>query len=363
MKYAEIQHTDFKVSDFLGWQRNGSLVLSPSFQRRPVWSSGAKSLLIDTVVRGFPMPVIFLRSVPSDVVRLEPNREVVDGQQRIRTLISFVAPELLNDPTPRDIFVVQRNHNRELAGKSFDKLPDDLRQRILDYEFSVHVFPSDTDDREILQIFARMNATGVKLNAQELRNAEYFGQFKDLMYELGAEQLARWHTWGVFSEYQIARMLEVELTSEFALLMLSGVTKREQSAISAAYRRYDDGFPEAKEVAKRFHLVMDFIADRFDVRVTPFASRVVFYSLFGAVYHLHFGLNAEVTHVPAKAVSKEAVTRLHWAADQIAEGSAPQGVIDATTRRTTDAGSRLQLISFLTGNSVTGAGGGRADRS
>lgn len=264
MKYADIQHTDFKVSDFLSWQKAGSLELSPSFQRRPVWSKGAKSFLIDTVVRGFPMPVIFLRSVPSDSVRFEPMRQVVDGQQRIRTLISFVAPELLNDLNEeRDNFTVRRNHNRELAGRPFSQFDADIQQRILDYDFSVHVFPSDTDDREILQVFARMNATGVKLSAQELRNAEFFGEFKSLMYDLGAEQLPRWRSWGVFTENAIARMEEVELTSEFALLMLNGIQKKEQAAIKAAYRRYDEEFPHAKEVARRFHTVMDFIDKNF----------------------------------------------------------------------------------------------------
>jgi hypothetical protein len=348
MKYAEIQHTDYKVSDFLSWQRAETLVLSPSFQRRPVWAAGAKSLLIDTVVRGLPMPVIFLRSVPSNVARLEPKREVVDGQQRIRTLVSFIAPELLPDLHPlRDGFLVQRNHNRELAGKKFGQLPIEIQQRLLDYEFSVHVFPSGTDDREILQIFARMNATGVKLNQQELRNAEFFGLFKGLMYELGAEQLSRWRKWGVFSEYNIARMAEVELTSEFALLMLNGVAKKEQAAITAAYKKYENEFSMGKEISRRFHAVMDFIDDNFDVRVTPFASKVLFYSLFGAVYDLQFGIKSSLSPTSAQTISKEQIAWLTTAAERIEKGDAPVEVIDATKRRTTDAGSRLRLIRYL----------------
>ena len=56
----------------------------------------------------------------------------------------------------------------------------DLQQRILDYQFSVHVLSPGVDDREVLSIFARMNSTGVKLNPQELRNAEYFGDVQDI---------------------------------------------------------------------------------------------------------------------------------------------------------------------------------------
>ena len=56
-----ITKTVYKVSDFLSWQRADSLSLSPSFQRRSVWPIAAKSFLIDTVVRGLPMPIIILR--------------------------------------------------------------------------------------------------------------------------------------------------------------------------------------------------------------------------------------------------------------------------------------------------------------
>ena len=185
MRRLEITRTIYKVSDFVSWQRAKSLVLSPSFQRRPVWKPGAKSYLIDTIVRGLPIPIIFLREQRANLDSLEPGREVVDGQQRIRAVLSYIEPSLLDDFNPaRDDFTVQPAHNRELAGKIFSKLPSELKQRILDYEFSVHVLSSEVDDREILQIFARMNATGVKLNYQELRNAEYFGEFKTSMYHL-----------------------------------------------------------------------------------------------------------------------------------------------------------------------------------
>ena len=96
--------------------------------------------------------------------------EVVDGQQRLRTVISYIVPDLLDDYDPaRDFFTVQKAHNSELANKKFTELAPEIKQRILDYQFSVHVLPSHVDDREVLQIFARMNATGVKLNDQELR--------------------------------------------------------------------------------------------------------------------------------------------------------------------------------------------------
>jgi hypothetical protein len=118
----------------------------------PVWPRGAKSFLIDTILRGIPMPIVFLRE-RTNLKALEPQREVVDGQQRLRTIISFVQPELLADfNEQRDAFTIDEAHNADLAGKSFAELPSGLRQRILDYDFSVHILPSDTEDREVLQI-------------------------------------------------------------------------------------------------------------------------------------------------------------------------------------------------------------------
>ena len=89
MKTWQINKTVFKVSDFLSWQKAGNLDLTPPFQRRSVWKKGAKSYLIDTIIRGLPIPIIFIRDKQSDEFSLEPLREVVDGQQRLRTLISF----------------------------------------------------------------------------------------------------------------------------------------------------------------------------------------------------------------------------------------------------------------------------------
>jgi hypothetical protein len=89
MQSREITKTLYKVSDFLSWQKGESLVLSPYFQRRPLWSAGAKSYLMDTIVRGLPVPIIFLREQKTDLTRMEPKRQVVDGQQRIRTVLGL----------------------------------------------------------------------------------------------------------------------------------------------------------------------------------------------------------------------------------------------------------------------------------
>jgi uncharacterized protein with ParB-like and HNH nuclease domain len=123
-----IKHQEFKVSDFLSWQREGSLELSPSFQRRPVWKPSAKSYLVDTVARGLPVPIIFIRE-RINLTTQTTIREVVDGQQRLRTLFSFRDRGSLSDfDINRDSFSVSAQHNKELAGKKFAELNDSTKR-------------------------------------------------------------------------------------------------------------------------------------------------------------------------------------------------------------------------------------------
>lgn len=296
MDYRKIVHTVYKVSDFISWQRNKSLILSPSFQRRPIWPKPAKSFLMDTIVRGFPIPIIFLRE-KTDLRTLEPLREVVDGQQRLRTIFSFIEPALLPNFEPiRDEFTVTKSHNQEIAGIPFQEIDSTIRQRILNYEFSVHVLPSDTEDREVLQIFSRMNSTGMKLNKQELRNAEFIGAFKRLAYSLAYEQLNRWRDWKVFSENDIARMLEVEETSDLIRSMLDGIHGLSQPALDKLYRKFEDEFPFEKEATRRFQTVMDEISSTLGelISSSPFSRRVLFHTLFTLAYDLLFGLSTSL---------------------------------------------------------------------
>lgn len=361
MKDTQTLRTQFRVSDFLAWQRDRALELNPNFQRRPVWKPGAKSFLIDTILRGLPVPIIFLRDMRSDLKTLKPKRDVVDGQQRIRTLLSFIEPALLNDfDATRDEFTILKAHNEELAGKSFDQLPAAYKQRILDYQFSVHSFAADTDDRDILQIFARMNATGVKLNAQELRNAEFFGQFKTQVYELATEQLNRWRDWKIFSPDQIARMDEVELSSEFILMIMSGVLERKNSTISDYYKAFDAGFVESKEVSTRFRTTFDTIEAMLPQNVIArlFNRRAVFYALFVTIYGLQFGLRAPVQLQGRKALEREKpkpikagiAEQLKQAAQSIRDKTASTLVLESLRGGVNHTPQRRAVIDHLAGN-------------
>ncbi|MDP3296016.1 MAG: DUF262 domain-containing protein [Thermodesulfovibrionia bacterium] len=350
MKTFDITTTQYKVSDFLSWQKAGTLILSPSFQRRSVWKKGAKSYLIDTVVRGLPIPIIFIRERRTDLKTFEPLREVVDGQQRIRTLISYISPNLLTDiDKNRDIFTVLPSHNKEITGYIFEKLSEDIKNKILDYKFSVHVLPPNVDDQDVLQIFARINSTGMKLNGQELRNAEYYGEFKTLMYNLALKNLNRWRKWKIFTEDDISRMLEVELTSELCIFMLNGITAKKQKAIDGIYEKYDPSFKEKSGIEKRFDFVMEAIDENLGdkLQFSAYKNKTLFYGLFGIIYELTYGEKASLEKLQPQKTTRKQWSNLIGESEKFEKKKVPIKVIGAITRRTTDLLSRKILFDHL----------------
>lgn len=351
MENWNIKKTLYSVSDFLSWQKSKSLELSPSFQRRSVWKKDAKSFLIDTVVRGLPMPLIFLREQRSDITTLEPKREVVDGQQRIRTLISFINKDLLEDfDSNFDDFVVENTHNKNISGQKFKEMKDKIRQKILDYEFSVHILPASVSDRDVLQIFARMNATGVKLNAQEIRNATYYGDFKTSTYNLASIQLERWRSWEIFTEYNIARMEEVEMTSDLINMIISkGIKGRSKTIIDNLYSKYDDKYTNRLNIEKRFENIMDLIDLEIDeeIKNTVFSKKTLFYSLFSVLYAKKYGLDSSLEEKKSNSLSKSFINNILEKGQKILKGKVPQNVLDASKRQTTNEKNRKIIFDYL----------------
>lgn len=345
-----VTKTVFKVGDFVSWIRSGQLDLRPKFQRRPVWKTGAKSYLIDTIVRGLPIPIVFLRDRIS-IGSIITDREVIDGQQRLRTILSFIDPALLDDyEQDADFFRVSKTHNPEIAGKSFEKLSTRMQQKIIGYEVPVHIFSSDTEDRDVLQIFARLNATGMKLNPQELRNAGYFGAFKSLAYKIAYENLTRWQQWGVFDLAAISRMSEAEEVSDLIISMHEGVHGKSQTTIDRYYDINDIEYKESEEVRRRFEVVMSTIDKYFgdSLATIEFSRHSLFNSLFVAIYHMMFGLGSNfLENKKHKKVAPDFAKEIRRLSDEIKSDDISEELRKSLRGATANYGTRLERVNFI----------------
>ena len=264
--------------DFVQFRAASALDITPKFQRRGVWKTPARSYLIETLVLGLPVPPVYLR-IRQNAQKTKTIREVVDGQQRISAILDFTAGD----------FKLSKAVAEPYRGKYFDDLESEDQDAIRNYPFACEILQG-VSDADVLTIFARVNVNSIKLNAQELRNGKFFGFFKQSCYLLALEHIEFWRENGIASETSIARMQEVELTSELVIAMLSGLQDKKKS-LDVFYKDFDETFPEREQMEKRFRQVIDVITGATEsLRSTEFHRRPLFYSLFLVIYHRRFGL-------------------------------------------------------------------------
>jgi Protein of unknown function DUF262 len=273
------ERSSYTPLDFLEWRESGALVLTPKFQRRGVWKNPAKSYLIDTILRGMPVPPIFLRTGQSSDKK-KIVREVIDGQQRIAAITDFISGK----------FTLAKNLGTSYAGKNFEGLTEEQRDTIREYTFTCEVF-AGIGDADVLEVFSRLNTYSVPLNAQELRNGRYFGPFKQTAYALAGEHLEFWRHHRIYTEQNIARMLEVELVSELMVVEIDGLQDKKKS-LNTFYSRYDEVFPARSLVEERFRGTIDAISTYLhdELGDSEFRRTPIFYSLFCSVFHRMFGM-------------------------------------------------------------------------
>ena len=264
---------NYSIANFLRWASKEELILQPKFQRRNVWEGNARSYLIDTIVRELPMPKIYMRKIVNPKTKLTAY-EVVDGQQRLRAILDFYKGTL----------ILKRIHNSALGDTNFDNLPEPVRHIFLDYKISTEVMEKATDP-EVWAMFERLNTYTLTLNKQERLNAKWFGYFKQTAYRLAAEEsaLEAWQQLKIFSNQQIARMREVELTSDILVALVEGIS--DITDISKAYEKYDQKFLKRKTSIRRFKRSLLWLESNLSdsVRTTNFKRKTWFYSLTVAV--------------------------------------------------------------------------------
>ena len=272
----------YSINDFLEWENNSQLELNPAFQRRSVWTERAKSFLMDTIVRGKPIPKIFIRQKLNATTKASV-REVVDGQQRLRTILSY-----LNDG-----FTISKRHHERFGGLYFSQLSevdDQIQANILNYELSVDLLVN-MPDSEVLDVFSRLNSYAVVLNEQERLNATRFGPFKLLADSLGHTYYEFWLQNRILTAQQILRMGEVTLAADLLIAMLEGVKSKKQ--IKNFYTAYEKEFEyDVKALASRFQDTIAAIDAIFkqSLAASEFRRIHLFYTLFTAVYHVLHGL-------------------------------------------------------------------------
>lgn len=162
---------------FRKYQKDPPLIrLDPDFQRNSIWDLRQKSELIESILMGIPLPIIYVKE--DDVGAYV----IVDGRQRLTTLFDFMN----NEFALKGLSVLNLNGNRFNNGDGeFEVyLSQQQQSRIEDCQLALNVIKPPTPDRVTFDLFDRVNRGGTRLNNQEMRNAIYQGEATKFLNKL-----------------------------------------------------------------------------------------------------------------------------------------------------------------------------------
>ena len=129
------QPTSFTVADYCNAMRGGEITVNHDYQRSDqVWPQVARSYLIETILKGFPIPKLYLYQV-TDVKSRKTRKEIVDGQQRSAAIYDFY----------NDGFKLPKSaENEDVRGRKYSELDEDYQHKFLDYPIDVDLFVAAT---------------------------------------------------------------------------------------------------------------------------------------------------------------------------------------------------------------------------
>jgi len=245
---------------------NGSLVPQPDFQRRLVWTNKDKVEFIKTVLEGYPFPEIYIAAGRVDTKTGEGAEVLVDGQQRITTLYQYFkgSPDLrLSADT-----------------QAYDQLPEPTQVAFLEYKVVVRDLGNMPLD-QIKQVFQRINSTSYGLNAMEIHNARYGGEFKGLAETMS--QLEFFEENRVFTATDIKRMNDV-LYCAGLLVTVMGTYFNRDNEIETYLDKYNESFPEKDRLLDEVSTVLSFISRMNFPPKSRVFKKADFFTLFVELY-------------------------------------------------------------------------------
>lgn len=157
---------EFTVELLIQKFNKGDLYI-PYYQRKYIWPEQRKKKFIESVILGLPIPYLFGADKDDD-----GRVEIIDGVQRLNTLVSFYQGDFVLDNLEKLNF---------LHGVAFSELPEGQQRRLLNRTIRMIVLDQNCDENDRFDIFERINTTSSILKDSELRKGAYQGEFWKLI--------------------------------------------------------------------------------------------------------------------------------------------------------------------------------------
>ena len=177
----DVDNYTITVRELLSMAERNELHRAPEYQRKFRWNEEAESRLIESLLLGLPVPNIFVATNP------DGSWEVVDGLQRISTLIHFASDssEQMKEINKKHSLILSGLEKlRYFNGSTFNSLPTPVQLAFTKRGMGVTALSDKSDPQARFDTFERLNRGSVELSPQEVRACIYQGQFNDLLREL-----------------------------------------------------------------------------------------------------------------------------------------------------------------------------------
>lgn len=235
-----------------------------------------------------PIPEVYVQVTLSEDGTEEFG--VVDGQQRLRTILQFIGIETVEDQADQEednnSFALEKlPATSNYKDNTFSDVKGEKRKSFFQYEMCVRLLYTD-NSKEVEDVFKRLNKYTLPLKAQELRNATYHGPFARLSEELANDDY--WAVNRIISPAAIRRMADIEMMSDLLIGIMHGPQGGAAKVIDEYYEQYeplDEELPGQTKLKHQFQQTLELIGTLFpDISsAARWANRADFYTLFVAI--------------------------------------------------------------------------------
>lgn len=267
---SSIPANNEKIVELYQKLQSGRLNISPEFQRKLVWRRQHKIEFIETILKNFPFPEIYLAPEKVDIEKLELRDMVVDGQQRLTAIKEYIAGT--------GAFAQSSNI------PSFAQLEPRAKEDFLNYEVSIR-YLKNANPEQIKEIFQRINRTDYSLNRMERFHAAWGDSEllclakqvieKDLEINLEVVEFKipnEQREWllnffgigvddGLFSEAESSRMLALQYILVLLVTMIEKEYFHRNTNIETAVQKYNEQVPDAELIVNALTATTKFISE------------------------------------------------------------------------------------------------------
>ncbi|MBV1929103.1 MAG: DUF262 domain-containing protein [Gammaproteobacteria bacterium] len=288
----KINHAEYTIAEMVEQYSRKVLVINRKYQRGGgLWPVSAQTYFLDTILQSYPFPKLYFYQI-YDRTRKIPTMEVVDGQQRLLTIMDFLGDKIRLTKA-----------SGGYSGKFFSDLEEAEQEAFLMYRVPVDVIFS-AQRPELLEMFRRMNAYTAPLNAAEKRHSKYQGCFKWFAVEISDRLSPLFEGFEILTTKQIVRMSDAVLIAELVLILEEGLTNRSETQISKLYERYEEFFGLEQEYFGFIVGFFEMLTEDFSALAgTHLMKPYAIYSIFAAYAHIKKGIpnGEEVFGFPSRA--------------------------------------------------------------